>query len=372
MPGRVDVVGYAKAFLEDEVYSAKIYRLLANMYRDAPIRDRLIQMAEMEERHAEFWRAFLKERGVEPRIGRVGLKARLSALLFRLLGLGLTLKLLERGERGAIEMYSEMLESPELSEEEKEEVRRILEEELIHEQEFEEESGRFKEFMEHVRDAVLGMSDGLVEILSVSAGLAGAYGDPLYVALGGAIVGIGGALSMGISSFTSVRAQREVRLSVLNRIRLMSRHVAGVLKQRIASSLARKGFSRETAEAVAEEAARNQDLMTMLVAEEEHGLREEALENPVKAGLYTGLFYLLGAMVPLLPYFMGLPIRVATPLSFLFAAAMISGTGFIIAVSAELSIKKKMAELTIAGLGAAVLTFLFGRVASALLGIEVE
>lgn len=365
------VVGYAETFLNDEVYSAMIYRLLGDMYRDKPIRNRLIRMAEMEERHAEFWRAFLKERGVEPRVGRVGLKARLSALLFRLIGLGLTLKLLERGERGAIEMYSEMLESPGLGEE-KSGIRRILEEELIHEQEFEEESGRFKEFMEHVRDAVLGMSDGLVEILSVSAGLAGAYGNPLYVALGGAIVGIGGALSMGISSFTSVRAQREVRLSVINRIRLMSRYVSSVLKRRIASSLAGKGFSRETAEAVAEEAARNQNLMARLVAEEEHGLREEALENPVKAGLYTGLFYLVGAMVPLLPYFLGLPIRIATPLSFLFAAAMISGTGFIIAVSAELGIKKKVAELTLAGLGAAVLTFLFGRIASALLGIEVE
>ena len=40
-----------------------------------------------------------------------------------------------------------------------------------------------KNFLDHIRDAVLGMSDGLVEFLSVTAGLAGAYGNSLSVAI---------------------------------------------------------------------------------------------------------------------------------------------------------------------------------------------
>ncbi len=94
--------------------------------------------------------------------------------------------------------------------EEKDKLRRILEDELLHEEE-----SMFKDFMDHVRDAILGMSDGLVEVLSVSAGLAGVYGNSFYVVLGSTIVGIAGALSMGIGAFTSVRAQKQVKVKHL-------------------------------------------------------------------------------------------------------------------------------------------------------------
>ncbi len=51
---------------------------------------------------------------------------------------------------------------------------------------------------------------------------------------------------------------------------------------------------------------------------------------------------------------------------------MLMIVGFVIAVLAGLSIKKKMLELVIAGLGSAALTYIIGRLASLLLGIEVE
>ena len=51
---------------------------------------------------------------------------------------------------------------------------------------------------------------------------------------------------------------------------------------------------------------------------------------------------------------------------------MLGITGFLIAVSAGLSIEWKMLELICAGLGSAMLTYGIGRIASILLGIEVE
>jgi len=155
---------------------------------------------------------------------------------------------------------------------------------------FAEEESRFKDFMNHVRDAVLGMSDGLVEVLSVSAGLAGAYGDPINVAIGGSIVGIAGALSMGIGAFTSVRAQRQVRLSILSRIKLASKYVAHVFVSRVINYMMGKGLSKEAAEVIAEGASRDKELLGRIIAEEEYGLKEEALEKPGRAGLYTGFF----------------------------------------------------------------------------------
>ena len=112
-------------------------------------------------------------------------------------------------------------------------------------------------------------------------------------------------------------------------------------------------------------------LLADLVISEEYGLKEEVLENPVKAGIYTGVFYLVGAFVPLLPYFLGIQVAWALPISFIIAGAMLSITGFVIALLGNLSIKRKMIELVIGGLGSATLTFIIGRLASLLVGIEV-
>jgi len=99
-----------------------------------------------------------------------------------------------------------MLESSELSKHERRELIKILEDELTHGDEFLREESKLEDFLAYVKDAVLGMNDGLVEILSVTTGLAGAYGNPFNVALGGLIVGIAGALSMGIGALVSARA----------------------------------------------------------------------------------------------------------------------------------------------------------------------
>lgn len=63
--------------------------------------------------------------------------------------------MLEADEREAIQLYSKMLESHEIPEDEKEEVSKIMEDELVHEYGFMEEESRFKDFIDHVRDAVL-------------------------------------------------------------------------------------------------------------------------------------------------------------------------------------------------------------------------
>lgn len=66
----------------------------------------------------------------------------------------------------------------------------------IHELLLMKDGSRFKKSPDHVRDMVLGMNDGFIEILSR---LTGAYGSLFYVALGGLIAAIAEALSMEMS-----------------------------------------------------------------------------------------------------------------------------------------------------------------------------
>jgi len=67
-----------------------------------------------------------------------------------------------------------------------------------------------------------------------------------------------------------------------------------------------------------------------------------------------------------------LPIAFAVVLSLMLAGMALAFTGFIIAISANLRIRIKVLEMIIAGLGSVAITFVIGRIASMLLGIEVE
>jgi len=372
MEKKFDVVKAAKTALEDELLAAEIYSTAARLVGRGATRDRLMRISEMERGHAGFWREFLAKRGEDSsKIKPSRIKTFLYAVFLKIFGLALTFRLMESGEREAVELYSHMISHPELEDSERSEIKRILAEELIHEQELAEEESRFVELLGHIRNMVLGMNDGLVEILSVTAGLAGAYGNPFYVALSGSVVAVAGALSMGIGAFVAARAQRQVHEGTLERVRIAAEYAAHVFKERIKSFMLRKGYSVEASEKVAAESADDPKLMAKIIAEEEHGLREEALEKPSTAGLYTGLAYLFSAFFPIVPYFLGLPILPAMLLSLLLAGSALSATGFVIAISADLPVKKKILEMVSAGFGSAAITFMVGRVFSMLFGIAV-
>ncbi len=151
-----------------------------------------------------------------------------------------------------------------------------------------------------------------------------------------------------------------------------AKYATEALLNRVVSRLKERGFKEDSLDNIKRDLMENIDLLGKVAAEEEHGIREEVIEEPFKAGLYTGLFYILGSIFPLLPYFLLLPINIAVPLSFTLAALLLSITGFIIAVSGGINIKHKVIEMVVAGLGAAVITYLIGYAASTILGIEVE
>ena len=179
---------YTKAYL-DETFSSNLYLRLSEMVKGS-FSERLRELADMEAVHAGFWKEVLEELGFRTDDLRIS-KTKLAffSLAARILGLPLLIKLLEEGEETAISLYTRILNEGWMPEERSRVLKEILEDELLHESFFQKEEERLKDFLNHVRDAVLGMSDGLVEVLSVTTGLAGAYGNPLYIALGGLIVG---------------------------------------------------------------------------------------------------------------------------------------------------------------------------------------
>ena len=62
--------------------------------------------------------------------------------------------------------------------------------------------------LNHIRDVIFGMYDGLVEVFAATAGLAIAIQNPTLVLFGGIIFAISGTLSMAGSSYLSQRSTR--------------------------------------------------------------------------------------------------------------------------------------------------------------------
>ena len=364
------IIDFAKTALMDELYTSAIYHSLSNLYGDAPISEELLELSEMESEHANFWINFLKRRDIETSNFIIN-NYRVSFLtyIYRLLGVGLTLKILEIGERNAIRHYSMMLKSPQITDEEKKAINQILKDELGHEEEFEEYESRYKFFINSVATIFTQMSGALVTVLSVSIGIAGAYGKTFDVVIAGLIVGLSGALNTITGFYFFSRTQKQVKVEILSRLKMAAESAPKVFVQRVIKYMKRKEISEETSRFIAEEASRKQDLLNRIIAEEEYGIREEALGNPFKTSIYAGLYRIIGTILPLTPYFLDLPIQISIPISILITLFMLALTGFIVAISAEIDIKNKIIELTIGGIILTSLTFLIGKLTSILVEI---
>jgi len=367
-----DVIPIAQKALTTEMFAAAVYSHLAAKFKNIAIGKAFGEVSTMERNHILFWSGFLNKRGVDTSsFSHNRIRFILHKLLLKVIGKALTLRIMENDENQAIELYSSILEKTGLSEEERRNITEVISDELIHENLLTEEETNLGSLTAYIKDAVLGMNDGLVEILSITTGLVGATGSPMAVAISGLVVGVAGGISMGISTYTSTRSQRQVHEGILKRIFSASKFVGHIFKERVMNYLEKRGYSKKLSSEIAEETARDTRLLSSVVSEQEYGLREENLGSPTKAALYAGLSNLIAAFIPLFPYFFTSNIFMALVISLILAIVALAITGFFVAILANMPLGKKMGEMILTGLGAAIITYGIGKAASAILGTGV-
>jgi len=242
---------------------------------------------------------------------------------------------------------------------------KIIQDELEHESHFGNQKGAFD--IGNIRDFILGMNDGLVEILGTVTGLSAVYpSHPFTVGINGLIVGVAGALSMAIGAFTSVRSQRQVNEGIKSKMELLF----SVSKQRaqdeLYSKLTQSGIPEDISREVVGKLSENQQAMIGL-------LTEEVTENEFKSAAYTGLSYILGVVFPVLPFFIiSTSSLMSLILSIILAAIALSIVGFVVSIASEsLSIKNKAMEMVATGLGAAAISYIFGTIIQTVFGIHI-
>jgi VIT1/CCC1 family predicted Fe2+/Mn2+ transporter len=152
---------------------------------------------------------------------------------------------------------------------------------------------------------VFGMSDGLVSNLSLVAGVAGASTERSDVLVGGIAGLVAGSVSMAIGEYVSVTANRELLERELDiERREIENDPAGEMRE-LAGIYVERGLDRETAMTVAAQIMGDPATALETHAREELGVDPGQLGSPVGAAVASFGAFALGALVPLVPWFVG-------------------------------------------------------------------
>ncbi|MEM4734129.1 MAG: VIT1/CCC1 transporter family protein [Candidatus Thorarchaeota archaeon] len=188
-----DLLPLIAEYQKNELTEHIVYRRLASSTKDAANREVLQRLSDEELAHYEFWKELS---GLEPRPS--WMRVWKILLTIRLFGLTFGLKLMERGEKRASEIYEKISEKVPFA-------RDIARQESEHEREL--LSLVNEEKLKYVSSMVLGLNDAIVELTGALAGLAFALQVSRLVGMVGLITGIAASLSMGSSEYLSTKSE---------------------------------------------------------------------------------------------------------------------------------------------------------------------
>ncbi len=150
---------------------------------------------------------------------------------------------------------------------------------------------------------MFGVSDGLVTNVSLILGFAGADAGPSVVRLAGISLLIAGAFSMASGEWNSMSAQRELLERELAMEKHEIRNRPEGERRELVGIYVKRGIDPSVARTLADEMMRTPELALETHAREELGINPSSLGQPLQAAGSSFVTFALGALLPLLPWF---------------------------------------------------------------------
>jgi VIT1/CCC1 family predicted Fe2+/Mn2+ transporter len=157
-----------------------------------------------------------------------------------------------------------------------------------------------------LRPAVFGAMDGLVSNFALIAGVAGGGVDRTVIVLAGLAGLAAGAFSMAAGEYTSVAAQAELAEAEIAVEREELRTNAAAEERELAAMYVDRGLDPDLAAEVARQLHRDPETALNVHAREELGVTPGELPSPRLAATSSFLSFAVGALIPVLPYLLGL------------------------------------------------------------------
>src|SRR5215210_8560006 len=155
----------------------------------------------------------------------------------------------------------------------------------------------------YIRDLVFGFGDGINTSLGIVAGVGGAVIAADVVILAALIGMFTGAKAMAVQNYLAVKSQREILESEIKREEFEMQTIPEKEREEIEEIYRSKGFKGEELNRIVSKITSNKDVWLKTMLTEELGLNLEILGNPLKGALVMFGSFLLGGILPILPYF---------------------------------------------------------------------
>lgn len=293
-----------RRYLAEERMEAKIYRNLASRQTGVR-REAMLELAEAEYRHEQYWLDLLEEQAFPAPHPRFF--SRVVANLANTFGSVFVLALVQRSEqRTAYDTDQDVPAQMAADEHIHGEVVRSLAAESRSQM-----AGSF-------RAAVFGANDGLISNLALILGVAATGMEPNLVLATGLAGLLAGALSMGAGEWISVSSQRELLDASLpdpdahrsvSDLDVDANELALLFKARGEDSAEAKLHAKRVFEFLGEVDDTSSGSIPLRAALSE-GNRlsgaDDSLGTPWQAGISSFIFFATGAVIPLVPFLLGL------------------------------------------------------------------
>ena len=224
----------------------------------------------------------------------------------------------------------------------------------------------------YIRDLVFGFGDGINTSLGIVAGVGGAVIAADVVILAALVGMFTGAKAMAVQNYLAVKSQRQILESEIKReeyeIETMPNEEIETMpneeKHEIEEIYRLKGFEGEELKKVVDKVISNKEVWLKTMLTEELGLNLEILGNPWKGALVMFGSFLLGGILPILPYFVvkaGLMSSI-TAIAVAIAISLVSSfiVGAIKARMAQMNLIKGGIEMAGLGTGIALVGYGIG------------
>ena len=162
-----------------------------------------------------------------------------------------------------------------------------------------------------VRDVVIGMSDGLTVPFALAAGLSGAVDSSFVVLVAGVAEMAAGSMAMGLGGYLAARSEADTYQSELGRERAEVRSVPDVEADEVRAIFSGYGLQGDALESAVQAVRSSPEGWVRFMMREELGLEEPDPKRAPQSALTIGVSYILGGLVPLSPYALGLPLETA-------------------------------------------------------------
>ncbi len=373
MADKKDIARY-RTNLQKETDGVYLYSVLAKKEKQPQMAEVFRQLAASESKHAAAWQKRLTEAGSDASAPRPSGRARILGFLAGLFGPAFVLPTITGNERADSRAYDGQPEAEAggMSAEEKSHARLLslagggsggVSGGTLAQMEGRHRSGGGNA----LRAAVLGANDGLVSILSLTMGVAGANLTSHDVFVAGIAGLLAGAGSMALGEWLSVQSSRELYQHQIKIEREELEENPAEEQAELSLIYQAKGLPEKQAKELAAAMMADRTSILDTLAREELGIDPEELGGSAYVAALTSFFlFAFGALFPLLPFAL-LNGTTALYTSMGVSALALFATGAAITLMTGRNIFTSGMRQVIIGLAAALITYGIGR----LIGVTV-